>query len=183
MIKQLYYWPRLAQQVELHVKACEKCFFHNEGFRTKPKMYMKLYEQRNEPNYRCYIDTMGPITLKSGATKHIFLATCAFTKFVTGAVLNNLTAPTIARAFLNSHVLHHGVPNQVICDNGSSISRAEFIQSFYQLIGVQQSNTTIYHPQANMVEQTNESIKAILSKIVHGDPNNWPSQLQFNLFC
>jgi len=51
MIKQLYYWPRLAQQVELHVKTCEKCFFHNEGFRTKPKMYMKLYKQRNEPNY------------------------------------------------------------------------------------------------------------------------------------
>ena len=46
-----HYWPRLAQQVELHVKACEKCYFHNEDSRTKPKMHMKLYEQRNEPNY------------------------------------------------------------------------------------------------------------------------------------
>ena len=126
---------------------------------------MKLYEQRNIPNHRCYIDTMGPITLKFGATRHIFLATCAFTKFVTGAVLNNLylTAPIIAKAFLNSHVLHYGVTNQVISDNGISISQADFIQSFYNLIGAQHLNSTIYHPQANTVERVNESIKSILS--------------------
>ena len=144
---------------------------------------MRLYDQRNIPNHRCYADTMGPITMRSGAQKHIFLTTCAFTKFVTGAVLNDLTSQSIARAFLNSHVLIHGVPEQIVTDNGSSIDQSQFIQTFYSLIGVQKNRTTIYHPQANLVERANKSIKAILSKIVHEAPNDWPKQLQLSLFC
>ena len=124
-----------------------------------------------------------PITLNSGAQKHIFLTTCAYSKYVTGAVLNNLTAPSIAKAFLNSHVLIHGVPEQIVTDQGSLIDQAQFIQAFYNLLGTEKNRTTAYHPQANLVERANKSIKAILSKIEHDSPNDWPKQLQLSLFC
>ena len=183
MTKQLFWWPDMTNQIELYVKACEQCFFHNDGFKPKPRMYMKLYEQKNIPNFRCYADTMGPITKESGVTKHIFLSTCAFTKFVTGAVLPNLKSSTIAKAFLQSHVLIHGVPEQVCTDQGSSIEGSEFIKEFYQLIGVTKLKTTPYHPRSNLVERANKTIKSILAKIVHDNPNAWDTQLQVAIFC
>jgi hypothetical protein len=183
MVKEKFWWPKMSEEINLHAKACVECFFHNKGFCPKPKMVMKLYEQRNIPNFRCYADTMGPIQKNSGATKHIFLITCGFTKFVSGAVVSNIESPTLAKAFLNSHVLLHGTPDQICTDQGSSIDASELIKHFYDLMNVSKIRTTPYRPSTNLVERINKTAKAILAKLVHRHPDKWDSYLPLALFC
>ena len=65
------------------IKACEQCFFFNEGYRPKSKVPMQLYDQRNVSNSRYYCDTMGPIRTSAGTKKHILLITRGFSKFAT----------------------------------------------------------------------------------------------------
>ncbi len=182
MLRQTVWWPEQYLQVTLHVKSCEQCFFFNEGFRPKPRMFMSVYDQRNSCNSRLYCDTMGPIYNDRGVEKHILLVTCAFSKYVSGIVLTNILSITIAKALLNCHILIFGCPEQIITDQGSSIHASEVIQQLYQLLNIDKDKISAYHPQSNLTERSNKSIKAVISKLTHECPNKWPQYLPVALF-
>ena len=120
---------------------------------------------------------MGPIFMNSGAEKHILLITCGFSKYVSGTVLPDLQSSTIARGMLQSHILIHGCPEQLITDQGSSINASKVIQELYDVLNIDKIQTSPYHPQANLTENRNKTIKQILSKIVADNPNQWPKYL------
>ena len=142
MLLQTVWWPGKREQVTLHIRSCEQCFFFNEGYRTKPKAPLRVYDQRNICNSRCYCDTVGPIFMNSGAEKHILLITCGFSKYVSGTVLPDLQSSTIARGMLQSHILIHGCPEQLIKDQGSSISASKVIQELYDVLNIDKIQTS-----------------------------------------
>ena len=182
MLLQTVWWPEQRLQVTLSIQACKHCFFFNEGFRQKPKMTLKVYDQRNTCNSRCYCDTMGPIHSDSGAERHILLITCGFSNFVSGSVILNLQSNTIAKGLLNCHILIHGCREQLVTDQGSSINSSQVIQQLYNLMNIDKVQTSAYHPQANLTENRNKTIKQILSKLVMEFPNKWLQFLQTALF-
>ena len=125
---------------------------------------------------------MGPIRLGSGAERHILLITCGFSKFVSGTVLNDLQSTTIAKGLLNCHILIHGCPEQIITDQGSSINSSKVIKELYDVLSIDKVQTSPYHPQANLTENRNKTVKQILSKLVTDNPDQWPKYLQTALF-
>ena len=125
---------------------------------------------------------MGPIRLDSGAERHILLITCGFSKFVSGTVLNDLQSTTIAKGLLNCHILIHGCPEQIIIDQGSSINSSKVIKKLYDVLSIDKVQTSPYHPQANLTENRNKTVKQILSKLVTDNPDQWPKYLQTALF-
>ena len=182
MLRQTVWWPSQTEQVKLHIQSCEACFFFNEGFKPKPRVALRLYDQRNICNSRVYCDTMGPIYNKTGAERHILLVTCGFSKFVTGVVLPNIQSQTIAKGFLECHIFVHGCPEQLVTDQGTSISSSQVIKNLYNLLNIDKIQTTAYHPQTNLTENRNKTVKQIISKLVQECPEKWPKYLQMALF-
>ena len=70
----------------------------------------------------------------------------------------------------------------MITDQGSSISTSEVIQQLYQLLNITKDKISAYHPQSNLTERSNKTIKAVLSKLVHDCPEKWPQYLPIALF-
>ena len=142
MLLQTVWWPGQREQVTLHIRSCEQCFFFNEGYRTKLKAPLRVYDQRNICNSRCYCDTMGPIFMNSRAEKHILFITCDFFKYVSGTVLPDLQSSTIARGMLQSHILIHGCPEQLIMDQDSFINASKVIQELYDVLNKDKIQTS-----------------------------------------
>ena len=72
---------------------------------------------------------------------------------------------TLTSILMDEVICRYGVPQQLHSDQGSNIN-AEVNQRLCQLLGIERSRTTAYHPQGNgQVERFNRTVEAILAKI------------------
>ncbi|KAL5489438.1 hypothetical protein EMCRGX_G018530 [Ephydatia muelleri] len=68
-------------------------------------------------------------------------------------------------------------------DQGSNLN-AEVNQRLCQLLGIERSRTTAYHPQGNgQVERFNRTVEAILAKMVGEHQDDWDKHLQKAVFA
>lgn len=86
------------------------------------------------------------------------------------------TAEACARIIIDDIVLRYGTPRRVVSDNGPQFVGAVMQQVTYCL-GLHQSLTPLYHPQANPVERKNRDMKTQLSIILGNDHKDWPTKL------
>ena len=77
----------------------------------------------------------------------------------------------------------YGVPQQLHSDQGSNLN-AEVNQKLCQLLGIERTRTTAYHPQGNgQVERFNRTVEAMLAKMVGDHHSDWDKHLQKALFA
>eukprot|EP00731_Ephydatia_muelleri_P020063 Em0012g888a len=80
-------------------------------------------------------------------------------------------------------ICRYGVPQQLHSDQGSNLN-AEVNQRLCQLLGIERSRTTAYHPQGNgQVERFNRTVEAILAKMVGEHQDDWDKHLQKAVFA
>lgn len=92
-------------------------------------------------------------------------------------------AETVARAFVEKVVLRHGVPKQLLTDQGTNfVSRV--MKEVYDLLGIKKLQTTAYHPECNdAVEMLNQTLVGMLSHFVAHDQRDWDQWLPFATFA
>ena len=79
----------------------------------------------------------------------------------------------MARVFVNEFVCRFGVPESLHTDQGRNFESA-VIREVCQLLGVQKTRTTPYHPQSDgLVERFNKTVVEMLSMAVQQDENKW----------
>ena len=60
----------------------------------------------------------------------------------------------------------------LLSDNGKEVDN-KVVRSMFEEYGVQHITTPPYHPQANPVERSNRTLKAMISTFVRADHRNW----------
>ena len=109
-----------------------------------------------------HIDLVGPLPPSQG---YSYLLTCVdrFTRWPEAIPLPNITAPTVAQAFVSGWIARFGTPSTITTDRGAQFESDLFAQ-LMRLLGSHRVRTTAYHPAANgLVERFHRQLKAGLS--------------------
>lgn len=117
------------------------------------------------PNRRfdhVYLDIVGPLP---PSREFRYLLTCVdrYTRWPETISLADITAETVARAFVDVWVAPFGRPSTVTTDRNRQF-QSSLITALTRLLGARYICTTAYHPSANgMVERLPCQLKAALS--------------------
>src|SRR3954471_18114653 len=98
---------------------------------------------------------VGPLKKSSkGGRTHLLVAVNKFTKWIKAVPITSSTALTTAN-FIKSIIFRFGVPDNIITNNGTNFTAAEF-QNFYEELGIKINYASVAHPQSNdQVEKAN----------------------------
>ena len=117
-----------------------------------------------------HINLVGPLSSFHG---YQYLLTCVdrFTRWPEAIPLTDITAKSVARAFIFGWIARFGVTSTVITDRGRQFESNLWTQ-LSCLFGIHRQRTTAYHPAANgMVERFHQQLKSSLKRFAN--PNLW----------
>ena len=133
------WWPKIDHDIESCVSSCSNCQQHRHQPAKAP---LYPWEWPARPWQRIHIDFAGPFL------SNMWLITVdAHSKWPEVLKMNSTTAEKTIE-HLRTLFAHHGVPEQLVSDNGPQFTSEEF-SYFLQSNGVQHLHTTPYHPATN----------------------------------
>ncbi|CAF1269399.1 unnamed protein product [Didymodactylos carnosus] len=81
------------------------------------------------------------------------------------------------REVLHDEVIcRHGVPVKTVSDNGAQFV-AEIFRETLKIMGIQHRTTALYHPQSNLSERVNKTLKPMLAIFSQNDKESWDIRL------
>ena len=88
-----------------------------------------------------------------------------------------VSAPKLARLFINTVFKHHGMPRVIVSDRDIRIN-STFWLHLMERLGAKTSLSTAYHPQTDgQTERMNRTIEQVLRSVVNVEQRDWDEQL------
>lgn len=180
-LRERYFWPGLASDVQAWVKRCEVCkMSKTSNVIRRPPMGAQQITER--PFQRLYIDFMGPYPRSKDGNAFIFVCLDHFSKFVHLKAIRKATSAEVIKC-LERDLFHvFGVPEVVHSDNGKQFVSVLF-QEFLAKYGVRHAKTAFYSPQAHASERVNRSILQIIRSYIGKSQKNWDLHLSDAAFA
>jgi transposase InsO family protein len=159
LISQRFVWPGMRKDAIAWSRGCHQCQ------RSKISRHvMAPLSSYGPPSRRfaiVHLDLVGPLPPSRGY-RYLLTAIDRFSRWIECAPLEDMTAPTVARAFGEIWISRFGSPEKVITDQGRQFESALF-RECAALYGIQLARTTAYHPACNgMIERVHRTLKAAL---------------------
>ena len=180
-VRHRYYWPGYEADVERWIRECEQCQKRNNP-QPLPQAPLGTISA-SYPFEKISWDIMGPLPITERGNKYILVVTDLFSKWVEAFPLQVTDGLTLTSILMDEVICRYGVPQQLHSDQGSNLN-AEVNQKLCQLLGIERTRTTAYHPQGNgQVERFNRTVEAMLAKMVGEHHSDWDKHLQKALFA
>src|ERR1700730_4788560 len=94
-----------------------------------------------------------------------------------------LTVQGAATILLEHSYANYGLPEKVVSDCGGQFM-SKFMQEVYQVLGIQTTASTAYHPQTDShTEQANQEVEVLLRALIKEDQSNWAAMLPLVQFA
>ena len=172
LITTRYVWPGINVDVRNWTKACMQCQKCKVQRHTiTPLSTFKSPDARFNT---IHIDIVGPLPPSKG---YSYLLTCIdrFTRWPEAIPITNITAESVASAFVSGWIARFGVPSTVTTDRGPQFESILWMH-LMKLLGTKRIRTTAYHPIANgLVERLHRQLKAALKS--QPNPAHWSDSL------
>lgn len=171
-----YVWPRMNADIRDWVRACTPCQRAKVHRHSIPPA--KPFLRPDERFAVVHIDLVGPLPPCQGF-RYILTCVDRFTRWPEACPIPDITASTVASAFVSTWVSRYGCPSTVVTDRGRQFESSLFTELLH-LLGTTRLRTAAYHPQSNgLVERFHRHLKASLT--AHGCPTEWVQRLPLTL--
>ena len=172
LITSRFVWPGINSDVRRWARSCIPCQRAKINKHTAAPL-----SSFPTPNTRfdvVHIDLVGPLPPSQG---YSYLLTCVdrFTRWPEVLPIKDISAETVAKAFISGWISRFGVPSTIVTDRGCQFESTlwSHLMSF---LGTKCSRTTSYHPQSNgMVERFRRQLKSALK--TQPNPDAWMDTL------
>ena len=177
LLQECFWWPGMAKQMRQVIKAC-RCCLQYEGSTPKAPLCPIM---ATTPLDLLHVDFTSIKTTmeldKSPRVANVLVFQDHFTKHVLAYVTPNQTAKTIAKFLYGGYISIFGAPARLLSDRGTSFT-SSIIEELCKILGIQQLQTTPYHPQTNgLVERSHQMIMHMIGKLGEDKKADWPSHL------
>lgn len=154
-----YYWPSMNAEIEQYIRSCETCQHFKTPKGSKPGLHQAI--PTSNLFERLHINIIRPIKATQSGHRYILTAVDAFSRYAYAKAYRVHAKHVIE--FLQTEIISkHGVPDQLVSDNGCQFTSFEF-KAFIRELNMKHSRTCDYHPQANdLDERFNGSLVKIL---------------------
>lgn len=174
-IKEVYYWPKMPSDVYAYVTQCEACQAAKPS-NENSKSPMGGFRNPKYPWRLIAIDFIGPITRSRNGKAWILTVVDVFSKYVKAFPMRHATAELLINILQNEIFFVYGVPQCIICDNGTQFHSSKF-ESFLSKFNVDKQHTSAYTPRQNPSECYNKIIGTALKIYVNKKQHDrWDEQ-------
>lgn len=176
-IQEMYYWPKMRRDVLHYIRSCKVCGAQKSS--SKARMGLMGSEKKvNFPFQILAVDLVGPLPRSTHGYTHLLVVGDWFSKYTLLYPLRKATASNIITFIENEVFLVYGVPQFIICDNGTQFVGKDF-KKLVEKYEVQKIwLNALYHPQCNFVERSNQTIgRAIRCYIKENHHKEWDKHL------
>ncbi|CAF1027404.1 unnamed protein product [Rotaria magnacalcarata] len=169
------YWPSMRKDVFKYIQSCLSCqqFKHSNAPTANP---MQLHTI-SQPWHTIGIDIMGAFPPTARQKRFLLVIVDYFTRWVELFAIKQTTATHIANILIDEIICRYGAPVYILSDNGP-----QFISHLFNEIcanmGINRKFTANYHPQTNMSERVNRTLKAQIAIYAQHGPGLWDKELQ-----
>lgn len=175
-IREVYYWPRLLQDVRKYVRHCKTCAAQKVCTSARPGL-MGQPKKVNFPWQFVSVDLLGPLPRSKNGFCYLLLVSDYFTKFCLLHPLREAKAPQIVKFLEEQVFLMYGTPQIIACDNGVQFTGKAF-RKLADEYGVRIYFNASFHAQVNAVERVNRVLgAAIRSYLKDTDHRNWDQEI------
>src|SRR5258706_11709862 len=156
-----YWWPRLSRYVAKFIAGCNAC----NWMKTFPTQKVGKLIPNKVPD-QCWqvisVDMIRELPDSKGYNAILMVVDHLSKRIHAIPTVTSLDSAGVARLFLEHIWHHHGLPEEVISDRGSTFV-SNFSHELTALLGVKLTPSTSYHPQTDgQTERVNQEIEAYL---------------------
>lgn len=159
-IKELYWWPHIAENIKNVIQHCTVCHSTDKPAKASPAPLQPVaFPSRSWT--KLAIDIVGPFEQAPPKERYFITLVDYHSKWPEVASSHNVTTASVVD-FLKSIFSREGLPLEITTDNGPQFTSHEFNQ-FLQTNGIKHVKSSLYHPQGNgQVERFNRVLKSVI---------------------
>ncbi len=156
-LDQRVYWKGMRNSVQKYIQHCKICQ-ESKAFRIPPAPASGF--KCNAPFDLITIDLMGPYTKGRHQSTHLLVCVDYFTRYVELFPLRQTKSEVIISK-LWELCCRWGLPKVILSDNATNFT-SKLYTDWCVSLGIKPFYISAYHPQANMTERYNQSVKNMI---------------------
>lgn len=173
LLRERFYWYKMADDLEDWLKSCDRCLHRKSPMNTRAPL---VSIETSEPLEMVCMDFLTLETSKGGF-QNILVITDHFTRYAVAIPTKNQTAKTTAEVFFHGFVVHYGFPKKIHTDQGPNFE-SHLIKELCHLGGIAKSRTTPYHAMCNgQCEKFNHTLLDMLGTLDQQEKDNWKAHV------